>query len=287
MNVSRTPRKERLTKGESGSVLVEFALISLILYMILAATVDFGRMFLVSNVAASAARTAAVWLSTSAAAKTAPTFADLLNDPTVRCQIYDPGLLVIDPKNPIDPDPACAFNGNQLPVVNQTLFQTAMISDFIGGVNVYHYPGAMFTDPTAISGYKILIPVVASRSGTGVETLTWVDVLEESKPGSLASGVIAVRVNYPYQAAMLSGFRPSPDGPYEPNIVDKAHGGWGVNDADDAAVSAPSTPDVASDIPYGAYSGPYGLGVQLAFAGKTVRPYRRLLAGEATEKVGP
>jgi TadE-like protein len=283
MDVPRATRKERVQRDESGSVLVEFAIISLILYMILAATVEFGRMFLVSDVSGNAAKTAAVLLSTSTAAQTAPTFADLLNDATVKSTIYDPGLLVISPGT----DPAT------LPRVNEILFRTAMISDFIGGVNVYRYPGAIFTDPTATSGYRILIPVVASRGDTGIENITWADPLEEIPPLpgqpewlTLPQRIIAVRINYPYQAAMLSGFRSSPNGPFEPNIAD-ASGNWNVNEANDAAVTAPSTPDVASDIPYGAYSGPYGLGVQLAFAGKTVRPYRKLLSGEAYEKVTP
>jgi hypothetical protein len=280
--MSGSQNKTRFNKNESGSVLVEFALVSLVLYLILAATLDFGRLFLVSNVAQNAARSAAVLLSGTPAAQdaTVTSFGELLDDPTVKSTIYDPGLLVIDPGT--DPE--------DLPVVNQILFRTAMISDVINGANVVRYPGAVFSDPAATSGYRVLIPQITGRDEAGIETITWVDVLEEIQqtgqppPFTQDPRIIAVRINYPYQAAMLSGFRPNPAGPYEPNIVD-SNGNWGVNEANDAEVSAPfPVPDVESDVPIGPYSGPYGLGRQLAFA-KTVRPYRKLLSGEAIEAV--
>lgn len=278
-------RSKGRLKDEAGSVLVEFALVSLALIMIMAATVDFGRMFLLANVVQSTARNAAVALSLAPAAKSAGTLDALLTDAFVKCTIYNPGLLVIDPTDPEHNDPSCLPTyPDTLPQINEMLFRTAMISDVIGGRNLYHYPGAIFSDATATSGYSISIPQVTGRDGTGVEGIVWVPALKECPEGALAGGQVSVCVNYPFQAAMLSGFRPSVDGPFEPNIVDKS-GNWGVNDADDASVSAPSTPDTESDSPYGAYAGPYGLGKQLAFAGKTVRPYRWLITQWAAEGV--
>jgi len=90
-------------------------------------------------------------------------------------------------------------------------------------------------------------------------------------------GLVAVRINYPYQAAMISSFRPNPDGPTEPNLAN-------VNEASDAAVSDPGTtlgvPVVGDDEGLGAYTGKYGLGRQVALT-KLVRPYRRVLAAQS------
>jgi hypothetical protein len=148
-----------------------------------------------------------------------------------------------------------------------------------------------------------------SRPAAGVETIIeWLPVLEEIKtgtppvgpfsldpsvtPGLSASqrGLVAVRVNYPYQAAMLSSFRPDPDGPFESNTGN-------VNVADDVAVSGPGTSigvPIVSDNEFvfgsrdtpapflsNTYAGKFGLGSHLAFGGKIVRPYRRVLAGQS------
>jgi hypothetical protein len=241
--------------------------------MIMAATVDFGRLFLLSTVINNAARQAAVQLAVHDAADTAPSFADLLNDPMVRTTVYNPCLLVVDQTT----DPAT------LPAVNEMLLRTAMISDTIGGNKVFRYPGAVFSDADPDCPFHVLIPQITGRDATGVETIEWVEVLEGAHPELFdppvdpANRVITVRINYPFQAAMMTSFRPSDDGPFEPNI-------FNYNVADDSAVNSPSVPDVQSDEPVGAYSGPYGLGNQLAFA-QTVRPYRRLLSGESSEVI--
>jgi Flp pilus assembly protein TadG len=284
--------KIRLKRDQSGSVLVEFALISLALYLIMATAVEFGRMVLVSNVAQNAAHSAAVMLSQYAYAAanseslTARSFDELLNDPIVLSTIYDPNKLVIT-------DPGTVAD---LPVLNQILFGTAMIRDVVDGVSVVRYPGAVLSDGNS---YRILIPRVTGRDATGTETIEWVNVVEEippklGDPAFFTQGIIAVRINYPYQAAALSSFRPNPGAPS--NIVD-ADGNLGVNEANDAGVTAGASPLQGftlvgsgrpcvphDDAPCGGpYTGQYGLGSQLAFAGKTVRPYEQLFWGEAME----
>src|SRR5262245_65770768 len=93
------------------------------------------------------------------------------------------------------------------------------------------------------------------------------------------AGLAAVRVNYPYQAAMLSAFRPSPPTDTDPLPRNVAN----VIVADDGSVQqtnvAPGGP--VDDGSIGPYAGPFGLGRQLALAGRTVRPFRRLVSAQA------
>jgi len=87
-----------------------------------------------------------------------------------------------------------------------------------------------------------------------------------------------VRVNYPCQAATLTGFRflATDVDPLPPNI-------GAVILSDDASVQenneAPG--GIFEDGAVGPYSGPYGLGRQLAFAGRVVRPFRKLVSAQA------
>jgi hypothetical protein len=153
------------------------------------------------------------------------------------------------------------------------------------------------------------IPLVGSRDGAGVETITWVPVLEEIRAaqdaacpargpfsllyvaaddecGALGAdplpdrGLAAVRMNYPYQAAMLSGFQPSfatAADPLPPNMGNPIL-------ADDGSVlelNAPPGGPIDDDGAVGPYAGPFGLGRQLALAGRTVRPFRRLISTQA------
>ena len=84
-------------------------------------------------------------------------------------------------------------------------------------------------------------------------------------------GLAAVRLNYPYQAATLSGFQPQAAtalDPLPPNVSASIP-------ADDAAVTelnaAPGSP-IDDNGAVGTYAGRFGLGSQLALAGRVVRP---------------
>jgi hypothetical protein len=147
--------------------------------------------------------------------------------------------------------------------------------------------------------------MVVDRTGKGYEVIRWVPVLEEVRPdpddprsgpfsvngqgvevdalGNRVHGVVAIRINYPYQASMLSGYRQSPKGMFEPNLKF-------ANQADDRRVTElnapPGQPAVRpilesleqQDI--GPYAGSYGLGRQLVM-GTEVRPFRRLISAQA------
>ncbi|QDU98838.1 TadE family protein [Lignipirellula cremea] len=294
-------RRSQMRRGQS---LVEFALVSLVVYMLLAAILTFGHMLYVAQGVQQAADLAAREISRT------PLPAEILLDDVlhgdasadsslanVRSQIYDEHYLVLN----LD-----TFHGRgslaelvaDLPLVNQQLVPL-MISDQINGVNVLRYPGAIFTDghtgndpsDPPPSGFLVAIPLVNSRDGTGVETIAWVPVVEaiDSEASRLSSdqrGVVALRINYPFQSASMSSFRPNPDGPFEPNLANP-------NVANDAGVKVapggyqPSGTAIASDRDYGPYTGTYGLGAQAALGsqqltgGLPVRPFRRVISAQA------
>jgi hypothetical protein len=310
---------------ERGAALVEFALVSLVFYLLLAGAIEFGRLMFDANALQDVARLAARELALApvradatfdyALACDAGTDANCLVD--LKARVFDPACLVVDRSDPavsIEPDGYFAA----MPVVNRAL-RTLMITE-PSRPNLLRYAGALLNDGSgtacsaigpngqaAPTGLTVAIPVVDSRDGSGVESILWVPVLQEIRAAADAEcpargpfslvyvpaaddcgaldadpltdrGLAAVRVNYPYQAATLSGFQPAPptDDPLPPNV-----GNFIV--ADDAGVQqnnvAPGSP--IDDGSVGPYAGPFGLGRQLALAGRTVRPFRKLISVQA------
>ena len=279
----------RLRHLRRGSALIEFALVSLVLYLLLAATLDLGRATFSSQALQDVARVCARELAlTPLPAETS--FADALADPTVRAQVFSAEFLVIDLEQVADLDAFFAA----VPVVNQALRPLMVVDrvELLGAPRrLLRYPGALITDPVLTEpsnlGLSVAIPQVTGRDADGVETLVWLPVLEEIRPGAFplsGGGVVALRLNYPFQAAALSGHRTPTDAggtplPLEPN-------GALVIEARDADVSAAGLPtgQTLADLPaaggVGPYAGRYGLGRQLARGGE-VRPYRSLLRAQA------
>ena len=173
----------------------------------------------------------------------------------------------------------------------------------LGGQAVLRYPAPCSTVsergpstlPDRPAATSVRIPVVhvpASPASGGREHITWVPVLEEITSSAIsastgtvsgvlvAAGVVALRINYPYQSASMSGFQPpanptSPPGPPDNPVVPIVADG-GVVYRFAAGVGSP----VVSDFEYGPQRGPYGLGQQAAWA-TTVRPYRSLISAQA------
>jgi hypothetical protein len=305
---------------DRGSVLVEFALVSLVLWLLFAIAIDFGRLMFSAQALQDAARTAARELAViplpanvvPAAAGDPGGFDAALNylDPVtgmfpVRDRIFNPGCLVINLDNFTDAggvvdQVALQQFRDAMPVVNRALYPLMNI-DLSGGRDLLRYPGALLADTTGTvppcgtqpsTGFVVGIPLV---TGHNPETIRWLPVVEEIRsgdwttgpfnltdPGSnpnLPRGVVALRFNYPYEAAAISSFQPNPDGPAEPTI---GH----PNVADEGSVvqenQAPGD-TLADEGEVGPYTGPYGLGRQLAFA-STVRPYSRVLSGQAISR---
>ena len=315
-------------RTDRGAALVEFALVSLVLSLLLAGVIDFGRVMFSANAVQDAARLAARELAVAPLrANVSFDYAltcDPAADPTnclvdLKSRVFDPACLVVDLN---DPAVAADVDGffAAMPVVNRTL-RPLMISD-PAQPNLLRYPGALLSDDfgsacsaagpngaAGPTGLTVGVPLVEARDAGGGETIRWVPVLQEIRaaqdsecpgrgPFSLAyiaaddvcgpldgdpmpdRGLAAVRVNYPFQAALLSGFQPSvptATDPLPPNV------GTPIL-ADDGGVqqinAAPGgLIDDAS--PVGTYAGPYGLGRQFALAGRTVRPFRRVISAQS------
>lgn len=281
-------------RGRRGSVLVEFALIALILYLIFAATIEFGRALMAAQLLQQAADIAAREIARTPGLPVVGTLTDwenpsdlnaAFNNPVILQTIFDPQYLVVDISNGLD-----YFNDK--PILNR-LLAPLMIADYTNPDypnGVLRYPGALVANSSG--GHTVQIPVV-TYSG-GVEQIgAMLPVVEEILPNTSIDpsssyssdnspfclvaanvapqlrGTVALRINYPFQAASLSATAPSSNWPPDPNF-NYIHPSDGTN-----------TP--------GTYSGPNGLGDQLVFA-TNVRPYRRLLSAQAIyrrEVLGP
>jgi hypothetical protein len=316
--------------AERGAALIEFALVSLVLYLMLAGAVEFGRLMFGANVLQDAARVAARELALAPIrANVSFDFAltcSPLDDPAnclvdLRRRVFDPACLVVDYSDPaVSNDPEGYFAA--MPMVNQVL-RSLMITE-PSRPELVRYPGALLSDDAGLAcsavgpngaagptGLTVGIPLVTT-SGGGGETITWVPVLEEIRPAqddecptrgpfslvylsaqdlcgplpadpSPTRGVAAVRVNYPYQAAMLSAFHaaePTVGDQFPPNLFNPVL-------ADDGSLQETNSPPgglIDDGGAVGPYAGPYGLGRQLALAGRVVRPFRRLVTAQAVQR---
>jgi hypothetical protein len=296
------PMKPRASLGpvssERGGVLIEFAFLSLVFYVLVALVVDLGRMVFAAQVLQDAARVAARELSLMPL-PAAMTFEEALEVDEVKTQVFDQALLVIDLEAFGGDDVAFQTFLDQLPMVNKMLRPLMIFEQMeVQGATrqLLRYPGALLHDPSAPSGLGVGIPRVESRGEDGVEAIRWVPVLEEISNGAFSlvpsdpenpppqRGLVAVRINYPFQAAMLSGFQQGPGGPFEPNLDNRIQAAdESVNDSANAPPGG--TPFGVGELPEtGVYGGRYGLGGQFAFGGEILRPYRKLLSAQAISR---
>jgi hypothetical protein len=316
-----------VSHGERGAALVEFALVSVVLYLLLAGAIDFGRLMFDANAVQDVARLAARELALAPVRANATFDYALSCDPAsdanclvdLKARVFDPACLVValnDPAVALDIDGFFA----SMPVVNRAL-RPLMITES-SRPGLMRYAGALVSDGSgaacsavgpngqaAPTGLTVAIPLVNSRDAGGVETITWVPVLQEMRAtldadcpqrgafsfvyapntddcGALQSdpvpqrGLVAVRVNYPFQAAALTGFRASPPTDADPMPRNMAN----FIVADDAGVqqtNAPPGDPVDDPGAVGPYAGAFGLGRQFALAGKTVRPFRKVVSAQA------
>lgn len=262
-----------------GSILVEFALVSFAFYLILAGTLEVGRMITSAQIVQNAARTMARELALMPLPATMR-FDQALQCSTVRARIFDPEKLVV----PVTE--ATQNFTSQWPTVNRLLLPLMSVTE-IGGTLYLQYPGAI-VDVAGV-GWTVKVPQVTSRGADGVETIRWVDVVEEvrlvstdpsSGPFSMIStgpelGLVAIRINCPYQAASMTAFKPVDV--TEPNPVNEAilANDGGVTEQNFSGGTLVNTGDGS-----GIYAGQYGLGKFYAL-NKEVRPFRRLISGQA------
>ncbi len=306
-------RRDRRPSRQRGAVLVEFALLSLVLYIVLAGGIEMGRAVFSAQLIQDVARTAARELALTKLPATM-TFDEAMTDCRVRTKIFDEKWLVVDLDQYSGEDLDQLFAN--MPIVNQML-RPLMIVDHVqvrGQMRrLLRYPGALLFEPDPDPcvfrprEFTVGVPIVVRRRGNqGYETIRWVPVLEEvrsdpdnrftgpfsviprgrgtSPADNIKRGVVALRVNYPFQSAALSGYR-SPQGLFGTN-------GKRVISANDTQVVMENEPPGRFVVPpvtggttlrdstASPYGGTYGLGLQYAL-GKTVRPYRNLISAQA------
>ncbi|MEQ8763051.1 MAG: pilus assembly protein [Planctomycetota bacterium] len=250
---------------------MELGLVSFVLILIFAATIEFGRVVFVAQTLQEVARVMARELALT------PLPPDTTFDDALPL-VLDESALVID----LDATPDLDAYFATLPLANR-LLRPLMIVDLvtIGGAprRLLRYPGALIDVAPPSGTLGVAIPAVVARSEPeGHETLRWVGVVEEIEPGAFsAERMVGVRLNYPFQAAAMSGFRGAA---FEPNIdrVNEADDASVVNDPETSPPEGSFIVDAGSGV--GPYAGRYGLGLQYALS-KEVRPFRRLVSGQS------
>ncbi len=290
-----------------GQALVEFAVVALVLYMLLAAILTFGQI-LYRRRESSRPRTSprreisrtplpAAQTSSGSAAITLAyvLYGDATQDASLksmRQRVFDDNMLVLTIDNPSQSATGMTYNNGHpigdFPIVTQQLLPL-MIFDTVNGQQLLRFPGALFqssqqsstsSGSIASSGYVVRIPVVApTASGGGQTIINWLSPLEPildsggNDAFSLAaattsglSGTVALRINFPYQSASMSGYVPpanpaSPPGPPDNPVVPIVADGSISSSNLPSGVGSP----VVSDFQYGAYAGAYGLGQQAAW----------------------
>jgi hypothetical protein len=211
-------------RSRRGQALVEFAVVCLAVYLLLAAMLTFGLWLYsaqgleqaVDVAAREISRTPlpAAVISNGSSSGGTMTLAyaltgDWTQDPSltpVRQQVFDDNLLVLTIDSNQSGTGGLTFNGGHLigdfPIVTQQLMPL-MINDQVNGQQLLRYPGAMFqssqqgyTSPSGIqsSGYVVRIPVVSAptASGAGQSIINWLTPLE---PILDSNGVDAFAVN--------------------------------------------------------------------------------------------
>ncbi|MEZ6129762.1 MAG: pilus assembly protein [Planctomycetaceae bacterium] len=159
----------------SGQALVEFAVVALVMYLLLAAILTFGHALYVAQGLQTAADLAAREISRTPLPAVS-TFEDALDDPNVRERIFDEALLVIDLEQFYENFPTDDPNGPNifrdlvptLPLLNQQLV-TMMIVDrpALGGIGgpdawLLRYPGALLNRTETIEPPANLPPETIS-----------------------------------------------------------------------------------------------------------------------------
>ncbi len=292
--MNRTRRHHR-----SGQSLVEFAVVALVMYLLLAAILTFGHALYVAQGLQGAADLAAREISRTPLSANIQSLdddgegGDALSQQVIRQRVYDAAYLVID----LDTFYAANPGGNifvdmvpNWPLLNQQL-AALMIVDrpVIGGEQrrLLRYPGASLArgtplqnpfggtyDPWVATDLTVGIPLINAAG-----SLQWVGVVEEIENGTSdpfnvlnpqTNGIVALRMNYPFQSASMSSFRHDQteiDFPFEETV--------GRPNLADNSLNPPTTPDGTpidqplivnpdSDEPLysGTYGGDSGLGAQ-------------------------
>ena len=288
-----------------GAVLAEFAILSIVLWLLLAGILEIGRALTVQQLLQHNARTLARAMArlpvgpelTFQAAVGSPAFQDTVLD--TRFLVIDSALLArcgyADFGQPGHEAGLDALF-DRLPFGNQHL-RPLMIADRRGDQRMLRYPGTLLiraTPPSPAceegSAFAVMIP----RIERATNSYRWLNVIEEStnpngatgSPGQFQlsrGGWAGVRLNYPFQSVGLMAYRPT-------GLIDPVTGREQLRLVDDTGPAPSAVPTVGtisqSDRGTGAYAGRAGLG--RFYAGtrangqpRAVRPFRRVLSASA------
>jgi hypothetical protein len=213
----------------AGAALVEFALVSLVVYVLVAAGVELGRMIFVSQVLQDAARIAARELAVTPLPATEP-FETALEEPAVKARVWNGNLLVVDLTCYAD-DAALDAYWSSLPVVNRALRPVFITENLDLGIPPAHdirrimrYPGALLKlsappanpcpvtyDPSVSTAnptdLSVAIPRVTSRDpGDGRETgIELVPIVAEVRCDPAAANSPLTDTTSPFRLDSVSG----------------------------------------------------------------------------------
>jgi len=295
--------RRRIRRGQA---LIEFAVIALVLYLVLAGILTFGLLFWVGSTTQDAVSIgaqeiarmafpadAALGLGVLEPMTPTPGQTIVKDDARFKAQIYDEAKLFI----PADQVSASFIEFAQtLPLINRLLAPSYI---FDAQQNAYRFPGAIVQNGAGET--TVLIPVeVAGSPGT----IRWVAPVEEmtddagvgpfsvtasSSAPNFVAGTVALRINYPFQSASMSNFGPT-DNPTgnisEVLSADDTRVAEGSTGQYTLVVTANSYADDPSVVTQNIHAGRFGMGRQIAlpFASVAqfgVRPYRKVIATQA------
>jgi hypothetical protein len=292
---SASPRVELRSRRSvrRGQALAEFALISVLLYLLVGGALTLGYALFVAQGLQQAADLAAreisrtplppqitldgtdgVLYGNAQAADPQPGVAE------VRARVFDQHYLVLN----VQPGHPGYLHGRaslqeliaDLPAVNQQFFPL-MISDVIddggSGVRVIRYPGRLYEDPDnsddpqapmpESSGYLVDIPLTGGGTVPVVEEIESTTNPDPFQLSSNYKGMTALRINYPFHSPFM----------------------FGVDTNNQAVVATDDTGLSLGPLQsgFGPYTGSDGMGKQVAM-GTTVRPFRKVISGQALSR---
>jgi Flp pilus assembly protein TadG len=288
----------RRHRSRRGQALVEFAVVSLVVYLMLAAILTFGQMLYSAQSVQQIANSAAREISRTPVSATADLMDVLYSSQAsdyavaggtsnVRTALFDPALLQYNLSN-VPAGGSILDAVRTWPVINQMLYPLmvpANLDPTSSQATYLVFPGAApCSDSRNPNRTVYCVPEVTARAADGAETISWVPVIEEITPGAFSlastasqSGMVTLRVNFGYQSPVMSAYPPSQTWPPEPT-----GGPIGANDGEvttsPGGFYTPTAPPM--DSIGGTYSGQYGLGSQQAMT-ISVRPFRRLISAQA------
>jgi hypothetical protein len=306
-------RANKQSRREAGGVLVEFSISIMALWLILAATLDFGRAFAASHLLQSAARTAARELSLNPELPYNLTFDRAIES------IFDPRYLVLD-LTCVESQARTASPG-QTPnewIDLQLQSSGLLLNQMLRPLMIYEevtvagrpwrlmrYPGALLTqtDSQPMTGcltpFRVGVPQIDPENSRVV----FHRVVEELTPNAfqlvgndvegVQRGTVTVRLHYPFQAVGLSSWRivdgvnrvvnvSETDGlSVDPRDLDRLRGRTiDALDTVDADGNLAAYAQGGAGDPIPVYGGRLGLGTQLML-GQRVRPFRRVITAQA------